>query len=469
MRRRSVTGPLLLLAIGGLFLWRNLHPEAPIFDIVARYWPFVLIIWGFMRLIESLIWRSRGYRGGFSGGEVVLIVFICLIGAGMSEARQHGVHFAIRGLDIWGQQYDYPITARGSAAGMKRVVFENQRGNIKVIGSDLQDIEITGRKLVRSYSKIDADKADSNTPVEIVPQGDHLLVRTNQERISGNQRLSHDLEVVVPRGVALEFRASNGDYDVSDIAGEVNIHSDRGDVRLTRIGGNVRLEIDRSELIRANDVKGGIELTGDGSDIEFENVAGQVNVTGAYRGTLDFKNLAKPLIFEGSRNTELHVQAVPGRISMDLGAFNASNIVGPVRLITRSRDIKVDQFSESLDIETERGDIELTPGRAPNGAIDARSGSGRIALVLPAKANFQLTAVAEAGDAVNDFGPVIQKEVSGRTATLTGNVGSGPTIRLKAGRGWVSVRKEGAPSTLPPIAPEAPKPPDSPDSKGTEI
>jgi hypothetical protein len=30
--RRSFSGPLLLLGIGGLFLWRNLHPEAPVFD-----------------------------------------------------------------------------------------------------------------------------------------------------------------------------------------------------------------------------------------------------------------------------------------------------------------------------------------------------------------------------------------------------------------------------------------------------
>ena len=56
MRRRSFTGPLLLLLIGALFLWRNLHPEAPVFDLLASYWPFVLIAWGLLRLIEALIW-----------------------------------------------------------------------------------------------------------------------------------------------------------------------------------------------------------------------------------------------------------------------------------------------------------------------------------------------------------------------------------------------------------------------------
>ena len=66
--------------------------------------------------------------------------------------------------------------------------------------------------------------------------------------------------------------------------------------------------------------------------------------------------------------------------------------------------------------------------------------------MLPEKAAFQLQATAERGDAVNDFGPQIQKEVEGRTATLKGKVGDGPTIHLTASRGSISVRKEG---TLP--------------------
>ncbi len=66
--------------------------------------------------------------------------------------------------------------------------------------------------------------------------------------------------------------------------------------------------------------------------------------------------------------------------------------------------------------------------------------------VLPAKAAFDLQATAERGEAVNDFGPPVEKEIEGRTATLKGKVGDGPTIRLTASRGSVSVRKEG---TLP--------------------
>ena len=469
MRRRSFTGPLLLLLIGALFLWRNLHPEAPIFDLLALYWPFVLIAWGVLRLIEALIWSRDGYGYSFTGGEVVLVVLICIAGSGIWQAHQHNVRWNFFGPDWLGEQYDYPVSAHGPAAGMKRIVFDNPRGNIKVTGGDTQEVTVNGHKLIRAYARTDADRTNEKTPLEIVPQGDRLLVRTSQDRAPDNQRISDDLEVTVPRAMAVEARGRTGDYEISDIAGDVELASDRGDVRLLRVGGNARLEMGRSDVIRAVDMKGKIDVQGRGSDIELENIAGQVTINGGYTGTLEFKNLAKPLQFEGARSTELSVQAVPGSISMDMGEFTARDIVGPVRLVAQSRDIKIEQFTQSLELETQRGDIELQPGRLPLSSIEAHSGTGRIDLVLPEKAAFQLQATAERGEAVNDFGPQIQKEVEGRTATLKGKVGGGPTIHLTASRGSVSVRKEGTlPSVAEPAAP--PKPPKPPKNlKETEV
>ena len=93
MRRHSLTGPLLLLLVGGLFLWRNLHPEAPVFDLVAEYWPFLLIAWGLIRLVEALISSREGWRHGFTGGEVALVVLICIAGSGIWTAHHHGMRF----------------------------------------------------------------------------------------------------------------------------------------------------------------------------------------------------------------------------------------------------------------------------------------------------------------------------------------------------------------------------------------
>ena len=75
----------------------------------------------------------------------------------------------------------------------------------------------------------------------------------------------------------------------------------------------------------------------------------------------------------------------------------ASGLTGPVRLVTRSRDVKLEQFTNSLELETEHGDVQLQPAY-PVSPIDARSGFGRIDLVLPEKSAFDLQATAERGN-----------------------------------------------------------------------
>jgi len=472
MRPRSLTGPLILVIIGGLFLWRNFHPEAPIYEILALYWPFLLILWGGLRLIE-VAWPGSPWKGGFSGGEIVLIVLICILGSTMWAGYRNGVHWSGGSLSVFGNEYDYPVSVKAPAAGMKRIVFDIARGNIKVTGADTPDVVVSGNKVIRSFGREDADRTNNNTPVEVVPEGDHLLVRANQDRASDNQRVSDDIEVTVPKAMAVEARARRGDFEIDDIDGDVELGGSRGDVRLSRLGGNARVEVSHSDTIRAVDVKGKIDVQGQGSDLSLENVQGQVTINGAFTGTVDFKNLAKPLQFEGARNTELHVEAVPGNISMDMSEFTANGLVGPVRLITRSRDIKIGRFSQAMTIETEHGNIELEPS-LPVPAIEARSGAGNIELTLPERAAFHLEATAEHGDATNDYGSEIQKETYGRTATLKGKVGDGPTIKLTASRGEVEVRK-GDDSVRPPDAPAnapaPPKPPKAPDKnlKDSEI
>ncbi len=444
MRRRSLAAPILLILVGGFFLLYNLRPQIPLLELFSVYWPFLLIAWGLLRLAEVLVAaaRSEPQSASFSGGEVVLAILICLVGSGMFAAHRHGFRFQVHSLEMFGEQYDYPVSGQKTIGAVKRIVFENSRGNLRITGTEGQDIRVTGHKSIRAFNRSDADQANQETPLEFVEQGDQILVRTNQERVSRNQRVSSDLEITVPRGVGVTASGNSGDLDVSDVDQSVELSSDRADVRVNRIGGTVRVDLRRSDLIRVIDVKGSVEVQGRGTDVDLENVAGQVTLNGSYSGNLEFKNLAKPLHFE-SQNTDLRVERLPGEISMDLSDFTARNLVGPVRLVTKSRDVKIEDFTESLELETERGDIDLQPSRLPLPKITARSRAGRIELALPDKATFQLEATAERGEAMNDFGPALNKETDGRAATLKGKVGQGAAILLVTERGSVTVRKAG--------------------------
>jgi hypothetical protein len=445
MKRRSLTGPILLILLGVAFLIYNLRPDIEFFDLLSQYWPFLLIAWGSLRLVEVLVDYFRGSlanASGFTGGEVVLIVFICFIGWGAFEAHNHGVHFR-PAWEAFGEHYDFNVADQKPAGNVTRVVFENNRGNLKVVGADTTEVKVTGRKTIQAMNQTEADRGNDRTPLEIVTQGDTITVRTNQDRNPTSGKISEDLEITVPSRVSVELHGNYGDFDVSEVNGSVDLQSDRADVRLNKIGGNARVELQRSDLVRAADLKGNMDLQGKGSDIELENIAGQVTINGSYSGNLEFKNLAKPLHFE-SPNTDLQVAALPGQISMDLGELTGNNLVGPVHLVTKSKDVKIEDFSNSLELETERGDIDLQPKHMPLAKIDARSRSGQISLVLPDKAAFQLVATTDHGEAVNDFGAPIQKETDGRSSSLKGTVGQGASIHVVTERGTVTVRKAGS-------------------------
>ena len=168
-----------------------------------------------------------------------------------------------------------------------------------------------------------------------------------------------------------------------------------------------------------------------------------MSVNGAFAGNLEFKNLAKPLHFV-SRNTDFRIERLPGRISMDLAALSGLNLVGPITLTTKSKDVKLEEFTQSLTLDLERGDIELRPHGLPliedrrplPEQREYRSGA------CPPAAKFDLTASTDKGEARNDFGSAVSVETEGRSAKMKASVSGGTPILLSTARGTVTVRKE---------------------------
>ncbi|MGH9722367.1 MAG: DUF4097 family beta strand repeat-containing protein [Bryobacteraceae bacterium] len=447
MTRRSVVGPFILIVLGLLFLLNNVKPDLKIFSEMARYWPFLLIAWGALRLVEVLVLAVSGRplpSRGLSGGEIFLIILICLFGSTLYSLDRWlpRVRLGPRSMEIFGESYDYPISVQKALPAHARITLDNQRGNVRITGGDLPEIKISGRKTVLAYNKTDADQTNEQSPIEVSVEGANVVIRTNQERVPESRRISAELEITVPRSAALVARTRSGDYDIDQLDGGVEIASDRSEVRLSKIGGNVRVDTRSSGIIRAVDVKGEVMLTGRGNNIELENITGAVNVNGSYSGNLEFKNFAKAFHFE-SRNTDLKVVRVPGRISMDLGSFSALNVVGPIRMTSKSKDVKFEEFTDSLELDLERGDLELRPVKGPLGRIDAKiRNSGNIDLTVPAAAKFDLTGSTDRGEIRNEFGDVLAVETFGRSAKIRGKVGQGPLITLSTARGTVTTRKE---------------------------
>lgn len=471
MRPRSFVAPILLIAIGALFLANNLNPELSVLATLSRFWPFVLIAWGALRLLELVFDAARGKPlpvAGISGGEWTLIVFLSILGSGLffvnERVKWPPVGFRMKGIEVFGKAYDYALDEKTIQAGSSpRIIIENSYGNARVAADEGTDVKVSGRKTVRAFHQTEAEEAGRRVRLDVTKEGDAILIRALQEGDRDNSFVATDLEIVVPKGARVEARGRRGDFDVTGITGDVSVDSDNAGVRLQDIGGNVRIELRASDVVRASTVKGNVEIKGTGRDVDLEDIAGQVTVAGNYFGDLQFRNIAKPVRFEGglrSRTSEFQVASCRGSIRLGRGNLTIDDVTGPVTINAKSKDVQVSNFTESLDLRVERGDIEVHPGRTPLGKIDAVTNSGNIELAVPENAKFALKATAERGDVENEFGSVLKLEESGRgkhhSASLSGSTGSGPTVVLRSERGTVRVRKSSAPTA--PREAAAPKP-----------
>jgi DUF4097 and DUF4098 domain-containing protein YvlB len=449
MRRGSLVGPLLLIGIGALFLARNIFPDLQLLDYLARYWPVLLIVWGGLRLVEILVWTAMSKplpAQGVSGGEWVLVIFLCVFGASLHAVRgfsswlpRSGIELG--GLEVFGQSFEYPVSGEAATSKTPKIVIESFRGSARITGADVQTVKVTGRNTVRSLDQPTAEKANREAGFDVSGDANQVVIKTNQGRISGNLRITADLEITVPKGSSVTARGRGGDFDIHGITGSVDIDSDNASVRLEDIGGQVRAELRGSDLVRALNVAGNFELKGRGSDIDLQNVQGTVTVNGNFSGVTQFHNLAKPLRFV-TTYSEFTVEKLPGDVRLTLGDLSASNLIGPVRFTSmRSWDIRLSAFTNSVEINQNGGDIDLRPASLPMPKMDVRTRSGHIELALPAGAKFDLNATTNQGDISNEFGAPLAMEPNrrGRGRSLIGSNG-GPAVNLTTDRGDIVVR-----------------------------
>jgi len=446
--RASITGPLILIAIGLLFLLHAVSPEFRIGEILVQYWPFLLIAWGVIALLEVCILALRGAPlpvNGVSGGGWFLVVLICLAGLIAFEVRRPDTWWRRagweHGVEALGEEHDYSVdTIQKTVGRSPHIVIETFRGDAKITTTDGTDLTVTGHKTIRSFDSDAADRANSASPVDVVVQGDTVTIRCHQDRAGAHTPVTTDLELSVPKNASIEATGTRGDLDIAGLAGNIQLNSDNAGVRLEDIGGDVQVDTRRSDLVRCSNVSGSVDLRGKGEDVELTKIAGPVTMEGEYSGTVSLRELAKPLHVQ-NMHTQLDVQQVSGEIRLSPGSLDAENVAGPVKLVTRATDVTFGGFSNALDLVVDKGDIDLKPGRLPLANMIIHTHSGNIELALPQAAGFAITASTQHGEIENEFGEALKARTEGHGARLEGSVGTGPELNLATDRGSITVRK----------------------------
>ncbi len=447
--RGSIFGALLLISIGGLFLWANLDPSVRPWYLIGRYWPVLIIFWGLGKLVDYL--SARGTPEGaqaarLSGGDIFLLIFILLIGTAVSKATQRsfwgdiGVQVEDEDWERWfGNRYEFSTSLEQALPSPATLHITNQ-GNVTLIGGEGARVQGTVRKIVYAPTESEAEQRAQEAdvvlePVPGGPPGSYQLRFTVRGHDAGSARA--DLELRVPERTSVHLESRRGDAHIEGLTGEVQVELSRGSAELASITGPVKVELRRGNA-RVEHVRGNVEVRGRGNEITVADVQGEARIEGEFVGPIRASAISQEARFV-SRRTNFMAQRIDGELELIRGDLNVRRPAGNITLIAEDKDIDLDDLEGAVRVQNRHGLIRLRFPQPPRQPLEAESHSGDIEVVLPANSAFTIDARAPSGEIINQFSgdQLTLKEEDGG-ATLTGSYGQrGPAIRLTSRYGSI--------------------------------
>lgn len=465
LRRRSIVGPLVLLALGIVLLFEQTGrlSWAQSLAWYARWWPVVLIVAGIILMIEWLFDQQSHEDNGqpprthvLGAGMVLLLILLGIIGwsARWSETgaawRDHYLRHDLGGLDhVFGESHESDASLSYTLPAGASLVIHDPMGAVTVTGSSTDgQVHLSVHKEVYAWRDSDAEARARQMQPAFSTQGSNLMLD-----MKGVAQGQADLTIEVPHTVPLTVNANHGDVHVSELHAPLTIAANSGDLDLSGVDGPVTAHVNNDDAsVTARSITGSFALQGRAGDITLSNIDGAVTLQGDFFGTTHAEQINGALRFETSR-TRLSVARIDGTLDVENDDLQANRLLGPVILTTRNRTIEFDDVSGPVQVTNRNGSVSVTSA-APLGPINIRNEHGSVDIGVPANSSFALDAQTRNGSIENDFN--LQPQSQQDQHWLTAAVGSGgPKVQVATSDGDITIRK----SIAPPVPPTPPAPP----------
>jgi len=463
-RHRSFAGPVVLILIGSVFLLNTmgmLH-IAHLGYLFAHYWPLLLILWGVIKLVEYQQAQRAGTRvAGIGAGGIFLLIMLVCFGLAATQAarfnwdelREH-IKLGDDDFVLFGHNYSFDDQLQQAFPAGASLHVASDRGAVNVNTSDDNQIHIVVHKRIASESQADADKWNSGTKPQISVSGNVVSVNANTQG-AGEHRVTTDLDISIPRKAWLVINTRRGDVSVMGRDGDAEITSRNGDVSVTDVNGKVALELNDSSA-RISQVSSDVSIQGHAKDVSVDGVKGSVALNGEFMENVKLAKIAKTVSFKSSR-TDMEFTRLDGDLDLDSDDLRASDLMGPLHISTRDKDIRLTGIAGDVRLKNENGAVEIRMSKM--GSVQVENRSADIQIYLPDKAAFQVDARTRDGEVQSDFGE-LKISNSDEQGTGTGSIGGGgPKLVLANEHGGIEIRKGSGLAAAPPAPPLPPHPP----------
>jgi hypothetical protein len=445
--RRSLAGPVILILIGVLILLRNLGVHG-LGHFFGRFWPVLIIVWGIVALIEHFTAMKQGYQTrGLGGLGIVLLIFIVIAGVAAhhsSDVNWEGMRDQIQIDDdlggMFGTAFTFDDTIEQSfpAGGSLRIVCD--RGAINVSPAEGNTIRVVAHKKLYANNQDDANKYNEGSKPQITVNGTNVVLNANTNG-AGDHGVQADLDIFVPRDASVEIASKRGDVTINGRKADVKLAVQRGDISLNELAGNTKINLEKGS-IRASDVAGDVDIDGRVDDVTLENVKGSVKLNGDFFNDIRLSKIAKTVEFKSARS-DIALASVPGDLEISGDALRATDVSGPMKLVTRSKEIHLEGVTGDVQVDNANGDIDVHPAdKLPMGKMSLTGKRGDISLTIPANAGFQVDATTRKGDITTDFSSVKIDSSNGGGSHASGTVGNGAAkLQINADTGDIRINK----------------------------
>jgi hypothetical protein len=291
------------------------------------------------------------------------------------------------------REYSYDEQDSFDAGKIGAIKIDMPRGEIELLKSSSDQIEIDFKNVIFADDQEDADDINRDCVYKTEVVGDRLIITIDLPRhahrrsvlkrlLSGDwdDEINSYLRVKIPDGKDVEVKSSSADIEVSELAVNLYVWASSTDVRMRDTDGEISFDLSSGDvdIIRH---KGEVNVKGNSSDLDFEAIEGDIDVrTSSGDGSV---NGIKGSMSVYASSGDYKFYDIEGDLDVrtSSGDVYATGVAGSVRAQSSSGDIRLKELTAKegdFDIESSSGDVTLEVTDSFEGSISLKSNSGSV-------------------------------------------------------------------------------------------